>query len=142
MTPAKALVALAASAAILAGPAHAGLTGYMKLPDIDGESKRASGHEDEIDIHDVVWKVNASGAGMMEISLAGDALERASRAGFGAGEDVVIRNADKNAEIVEAQCVGAFISGYSAGTRGAVAATLSCSKINILYTVQADDHGA
>ncbi|MCF3592858.1 type VI secretion system tube protein Hcp [Rhodobacteraceae bacterium LMO-12] len=30
------------------------ITGYMKMPDIDGESQRAD-HEDEIDIHDVMW---------------------------------------------------------------------------------------
>lgn len=32
------------------------LTGYLKIPDIDGESQRAE-HEDEIDIHDVEWAI-------------------------------------------------------------------------------------
>lgn len=31
-------------------------TGYLKIPDIDGESLRAD-HEDEIDIHDISWLV-------------------------------------------------------------------------------------
>lgn len=30
------------------------LTGYLKIPDIDGESQRVE-HEDEIDIHDMMW---------------------------------------------------------------------------------------
>jgi type VI secretion system secreted protein Hcp len=32
------------------------LTGYLKIPDIAGESQRAD-HEDEIDIHDIQWMV-------------------------------------------------------------------------------------
>ncbi len=36
-----------------------GLTGYLKIPDIDGESKRV-GHEDEIEVHGVHWKVAQS----------------------------------------------------------------------------------
>ncbi|MEX5729112.1 type VI secretion system secreted protein Hcp [Rhodovulum iodosum] len=43
------------------------LTAYMKLPDIDGESKSAD-HEDEIDIYDVEW-----------------VLEQASHAQIGSG---------------------------------------------------------
>ncbi|MCA0963395.1 Hcp family type VI secretion system effector [Salipiger bermudensis] len=31
-------------------------TGYLKIPDIDGESQRAD-HEDEIDITDIMWSV-------------------------------------------------------------------------------------
>ncbi|MDO6584916.1 type VI secretion system tube protein Hcp [Salipiger sp. 1_MG-2023] len=31
-------------------------TGYLKIPDIDGESQRAE-HEDEIDITDIMWSI-------------------------------------------------------------------------------------
>lgn len=31
-------------------------TGYLKIPDIDGESQRAD-HEDEIDITDIMWSI-------------------------------------------------------------------------------------
>lgn len=34
------------------------LTGYMKVPDINGESKRA-GHEDEIEVFAVAWDIEA-----------------------------------------------------------------------------------
>ena len=34
----------------------AALTGYLKIPDIPGESQ-AAGHEEEIDIHDISWGV-------------------------------------------------------------------------------------
>lgn len=34
--------------------------GYMKLPNIKGESQHAqSGHEEEIDVHDITWKNRA-----------------------------------------------------------------------------------
>lgn len=33
------------------------LTGYLKIPDIPGESERAE-HEDEIDIHDIQWVIS------------------------------------------------------------------------------------
>lgn len=36
------------------------LTGYLKVPDIDGESQRVE-HEDEIDIRNVRWKVGQPG---------------------------------------------------------------------------------
>ena len=36
-----------------------GLSGYLKIDDIDGESKRVD-HEDEIDVHGVHWKVAQS----------------------------------------------------------------------------------
>ncbi len=35
---------------------HGALTGYLKIPDIPGESQ-ASGHEEEIDIHDISWTI-------------------------------------------------------------------------------------
>lgn len=39
--------------------ANALLTAYLKIPDIPGESQRAD-HEDEIDIHQIVWKIESS----------------------------------------------------------------------------------
>lgn len=46
------------AALILAAPPvlQAQLTGYLKIPDIPGESQRVD-HEGEIDIHDIQWKV-------------------------------------------------------------------------------------
>ena len=35
-----------------------GLSGFLKIDDIDGESQHA-GHEDEIDVHGVQWKMRA-----------------------------------------------------------------------------------
>ena len=35
---------------------NAGLTGYLKIGDISGESQAAE-HEEEIDIHDVMWNI-------------------------------------------------------------------------------------
>lgn len=37
--------------------ANASLTGYLKIPDIPGESK-ASGHEEEIDISSIQWNIS------------------------------------------------------------------------------------
>ncbi len=37
------------------------LTGYLKIGDIAGESQRAE-HEDEIDIHDIMWNVEQGSA--------------------------------------------------------------------------------
>ncbi len=37
------------------------LTGYLKIGDIAGESQRAD-HEEEIDIHDVMWKIEQGSA--------------------------------------------------------------------------------
>ena len=37
------------------------LTGYLRIPDIPGESKRAQ-HEDEIDIHDIRWSIEKRAA--------------------------------------------------------------------------------
>lgn len=45
------LLALASAIALFAGAANAAFTGYLKLPDIDGESKNAGGeHEVEYDL--------------------------------------------------------------------------------------------
>jgi type VI secretion system secreted protein Hcp len=51
------------------------LTGYMKVPDIDGESTRV-GHEDEIDIFAVSWDINA-------IAASGSSRRRRARADAG-----------------------------------------------------------
>lgn len=45
-----------AVSAFLPFSVNAGLTAYLKIGDISGESQ-AVDHEDEIDIHDVMWNV-------------------------------------------------------------------------------------
>lgn len=51
------------------------MNGYLKIDDIDGESLRAE-HEDEIDVHDVLWSIKNSGS-----SKSGSGRKR-SRAKF------------------------------------------------------------
>ncbi|SDE43701.1 Hcp family type VI secretion system effector [Ruegeria marina] len=55
------------------------LTGYLKIPDIDGESQRAD-HEEEIDIHDIQWLIEQAavaqvGRGRSQARARVDALK-------------------------------------------------------------------
>lgn len=55
------LVSLSLLALAAAPISQGALTGYLKIPDIPGESQRAE-HEDEIDIHGISWNVQADSA--------------------------------------------------------------------------------
>lgn len=50
---------LSAILALSPAAVDAGLTGYLHIDDIPGESQRVD-HEDEIDIHDIVWRIEST----------------------------------------------------------------------------------
>ncbi|WP_146592482.1 Hcp family type VI secretion system effector [Puniceibacterium confluentis] len=145
------------------------LTGYLKIPDIAGESQRAE-HEDEIDIYDILWNVEqAAGAqagrgrskGRAQISAllmkkAYDAsspyLALAAMQGKSFDEIVLtVRkdSGDAHLDYLIITMENAIISQYSIAGAGEDEGQtimedlgLSFENVKIKYTVQADDHSA
>ena len=79
----QAIIATSALALVIAAPAYAG--GYMKIPDIAGESVRA-GHEGEIEISNVSYAIDAAGGAAIGAARA--------RARANAGEFTVTKSID------------------------------------------------
>ncbi len=143
------------------------LTGYLKIPDIDGESQRAE-HEDEIDIYDFTWGIEqAAGAqtgrgrskGRAQISAltcakAYDAsspyLALAAMQGKSFDEVVLtIRkdSGDAHLDYLIITMENVIISQYAITGAGEDEGQtimedvgLSFENVKVKYTVQADDH--
>lgn len=147
---------------------YAKLTGYLKIPDIPGESQRVD-HEDEIDIHGIAWKVHVepaevgSGRTSARAEFSAITVQKyydssspylfLSTAQGKAFDEITLTfnrpNSDSGEfsylKITLTNCVvtNYEVSGeVSSDDRIAEEVSLSYETINILYTVQDDDHSA
>lgn len=146
-------------------------TGYMKIDDIKGESKRAD-HEDEIDVFGVRWGASqtssaSTGSGrtrgravVQDVTLhkyydaASPYLALACLQGKSFPEIVIAVRKDSGEAHLDYLIItltNVIISGYSMDGSGpkdsdddmiVETVGLSCEKIGVKYTVQADDHSA
>lgn len=143
------------------------MTGYMKLPDIAGESRR-DGHEEEIDIMSIDW--NMAQASNMQIG-SGRTSSRATVNPIGitkiydasspylalacmqgkSFDEVVISfrqdSGDAHLDYLIITLTNVVISSYSLngtamGEEINDAISLSFETVNVKYTVQADDHSS
>lgn len=145
------------------------MTGYLKLPDIDGESKR-DGHEDEIDISGIQWSIVQPGAATVgrgrtsgraqastvsvqkDYDAASPYMALAAMQGKSFDEVCVMVRKDSgeaHLDYLKITMEHVTIADYSMSSGGGVDGSIieetcsfACEKINILYTVQEDDHSA
>lgn len=144
------------------------LTGYLKLPDIAGESMRAE-HEEEIDVHSVQWEVSQGAAAQVgrgrsqsraEISgitflkrydASSPYLALAAMQGKSLDECVAAVRKDSgeaHLDYLVITMTNAVVSSYEmlpTDDDGLVIeerVTLTFEKVKVVYTVQADDHSA
>ncbi|MDQ8199226.1 type VI secretion system tube protein Hcp [Pelagicoccus enzymogenes] len=147
---------------------HAALTGYLKIPDIPGESQRAE-HEDEIDIHGISWGVQAqaaddgSGRTRARAEVSAITLKKyydasspylfLSAAQGKSFDEITITFIRSNPDsgsfpyltITLSNCVVTnyqVTGGTSVDDKQSEEVGLSFETINIKYVVQADDHSA
>ncbi len=145
------------------------LKGTLKIDDIAGESKSAE-HEDEIDVYGVHWKVEQRSSSMKgsgrtqsradiscvkfykEVDASSPYLALASMRGQHIPE--IVFNARKDSgdahldylKITMTDCIVSFYEMENTGDdevqviRESIC--ISCESINMLYTLQADDHSA
>lgn len=143
------------------------MTGYLKLPDIEGESRRAD-HEGEIDIMSIDWSMAQSAN--MQIG-SGRTSSRASVQPIGitkiydasspylalacmqgkAFDEVVISfrqdSGEAHLDYLVITLANVVISSYglngsAMGEEISDSFSLSFEKVKVLYTVQADDHSS
>jgi type VI secretion system secreted protein Hcp len=143
------------------------MTGYMKMPDIAGESRRAD-HEEEIDILSIDWSM--SQAANMQIG-SGRTSSRATVNPIGitkiydasspylalacmqgkAFDEVVISfrqdSGDVHLDYLKITLTNVVISSYNMngsamGEDITDALSLSFEEVKVLYTMQADDHSS
>jgi type VI secretion system secreted protein Hcp len=143
------------------------LTGYLKIPDIDGESKAAE-HEDEIDIFDIQWEIERETATLMGRGRlrgrveAGPVLVRKwydasspylaqAVANGRAFDEIVIQlrkdSGDAHLDYLTLTLEDCRITGYRMGGAEGVAVIeeeveIVYDKITVKYIVQAEDHSA
>lgn len=146
------------------------LTGYLEVPDIPGESRRAE-HEDQIDIHDVSWGVSrpasaALGSGRTQSSAhisdftfskyfdaSSTYLALATMQGKSFDEIVFYArkdSGDAHLDYLKVTLTNCVLTNYSMSSSSSDASTqliketisIAAEKINVVYTVQADDHSA
>ncbi|SLN39374.1 hypothetical protein PEL8287_01940 [Roseovarius litorisediminis] len=146
------------------------LTGYMKIPDIAGESKRAD-HEDEIDFHGIDWDVardssqligrgrrrSRAVASPVEVLKFYDASSPYLALAVAQGksfDEIVLSvrkdSGDAHLDYLVITLTNCMISGYQMTNQGledpqeqiGERVEIEFEKINIKYTVQADDHSA
>jgi type VI secretion system secreted protein Hcp len=143
------------------------MTGYMKVPDIAGESRR-DGHEEEIDIMSIDWSMaqasnmqigsgrTSSRAAVHPISItkiydaSSPYLSLACMQGKAFDEIVISFRQDSgeaHLDYLVITLTNVVISSYSLngtamGEEISDALTLSFEKVKVLYTVQADDHSS
>lgn len=141
------------------------MTGYLKMPDIDGESRRAD-HEDEIDIIDIQWGMSqassmqigsgrTSSRAMVEpisMSKMYDAsspyLALACMQGKAFDEvEISFRkdSGDAHLDYLKITLTNVVISSYNMSSGGEEIMdnfSLSFEKVKVLYTMQADDHSS
>ncbi|SPH18699.1 hypothetical protein DEA8626_02241 [Defluviimonas aquaemixtae] len=144
-------------------------TGYLKVPDIDGESKR-DGHEGEIDVFGVSWSASQSASAA---TGSGRTRGRASLTDFvvhkwydaaspylhlaclkGKSFDEIVFMARKDSgdahldylTVTLSKCI---ITSYAMSQSGPEESdsdmimetvSFSCEQLNVKYVVQADDH--
>lgn len=150
-----------------------GIQGYLKIDDIQGESKRAD-HEDEIDFHGLYWKIKQKGSssagrrrsrGRADVSgvtiwkamdAASPYLALAAMQGKSIPEAVAMvrkDSGDAHLDYLKITMTNCMISAvellnHDDATDDAndqvihEKITITCQKINVIYTVQADDHSA
>lgn len=146
------------------------VSGYIKIEDIKGESKRAD-HEDEIDVHSIGWQVQQQSSanvgsgrsrGRAQISdirvrkftdAASPYLALAVMQAKSIPEIVIMArkdSGDAHLDYLKITLSNAAVSGFrmleteAADPEQMVEEEVSftAEKINIVYTVQADDHSA
>ena len=145
------------------------LTGYAKIPDIGGESQRAD-HEDEIDVHNIMWNVEQSavaqvgrgrsqsraqiGAMFMHkyYDAASPYLALASMQAKSFDEIVITVRKDSgeaHLDYLEITLKNVIISKYEMlgvgegeGQMVEELIGMAFEEIKVKYTVQADDHSA
>lgn len=143
------------------------MTGYMKLPDIDGESRRAD-HEDEIDLLSIDWSMAQAatmqvGSGRtrsratvnpISVTKSYDAsspyIALACMQGKAFDEVVISFRKDSgeaHLDYLKITLTNVVISSYNfsgsaMGEEITDSLSLSFEKINVLYTMQADDHSS
>ena len=144
------------------------LTGYVKIPDIAGESQHAE-HEEEIDIHNIEWAIEQAavaqvGRGRSQSRAQVDKLiiykfldassvylSLACMQGKSFDEIVIMvrkDSGDAHLDYLTITLSNVIISSYKVlGTTEDTqmleeAVGFSCEKVNQKYIVQADDHSA
>lgn len=144
------------------------LTGYLKVPDIDGESLRTE-HEDEIDVHSIAWEITQGTAAQVGrgrsqsraqvgnlaflkfYDSASPYFALACMQGKSFDEIVLCVRKDSgeaHLDYLKITMTNVTISSYNmlpTSDEGQVIEEeikLTFEKINIVYTVQADDHSA
>ena len=146
-------------------------TGYLKIEDIKGESKRAD-HEDEIDCFGVQWNVHQAssasvGSGRTRsrasvgdfsfskwMDAASPYLSLACMQGKNFKEVVFMArkdSGDAHLDYLQVTLENCIVSGYSMSQASAETAAddmvheminISFEKVKMKYVVQADDHSA
>lgn len=146
------------------------ITGYVKIEEIKGESKRAD-HVDEIDIHSITWSAlqqssanlgSGRSRGRAQISditvrkftdAASPDLWLAVMKAKSFPEVVIsVRkdSGDAHIDYLKITLTNAMISGYRMLESEAAdpeqmieeEVSITAEKVNVVYTVQADDHSA
>ena len=147
-----------------------GLSGYLNIDGIDGESKRAE-HEDEIDVHGVHWKVeratsSARGSGRTRSRAQVDSLTCYKTTDASSPylalaclqgrsfKDVVLTlhkaSGGAHLDYLIITMENVVVSGFEMLNDGSDAddqelteqVALSFQKVTFKYTVQSDDHSA
>ncbi|MGA9278344.1 Hcp family type VI secretion system effector [Ilumatobacter sp.] len=147
-----------------------GLSGYLKIDDIEGESQRAE-HENEIDVHGVHWKIeqatsSARGAGRSRARALVSSLTCYKQADSSSAQlalacfqgrsfsDVVlalVKESDgAHLDYLIITMENVVVSGFEMLNDGSNVddelvseeVAFSFEKVNYKYTVQADDHSA
>jgi len=139
----------------------ANLTGYLKIGDIAGESKRA-GHEEEIDVHGIQWKIEAPDAtsgrtrtpavvGPLKVAKFVDAsspyLALASMQGKSIPEVILAVQNDSTLDYLtitlsNVRVVSYEIKSKEGDAKPAEEVSFSFEAIKYKYVVQEDDHSA
>ena len=147
-----------------------GLSGYLKIDDIEGESQRAE-HEDEIDVHGVHWKIgrassSSRGSGRSRSRARVESLTCYKQTDASSPylalaclqgksiQDVVLTlrkdSGEGHLDYLVITMENVVVSGFEMMNDGSNAddevlteqVALSFQKVTYKYTVQADDHSA
>lgn len=136
MTQIRSLFLCVISFLFLIVPAHASVTGYIKIPDIDGES-RAADHEDEIDILSIDWgmarglpEVGSSGSVDITLGSAYPGLAEAVAAGKSFDEVIIhVRkdSGDAHLDYLKVTLTDCIVSRYEPSAASTVGTDRSMS---------------
>ncbi len=144
------------------------LTGYMLIDDVPGESVRAD-HEDEIDVHSIDWIIQQGATaqvgsgrslaraqvGAVKVNKFYDASSPYLALACMQGKDfpevtIAVRkdSGEAHLDYLVIKMENVVVSGYEILPTPQDSlvieehVSLTCEKISILYTVQAEDHSA